>query len=102
MADDRAVDAELEQHRRRDLAGERPLDLPVDVLRGDGDLGAGERLHRRVSEGNGGQTATSTPSTHSSWSRRSRQNDAASSGPLYIFQLPAISIGWILRDTTIA
>ena len=44
-----------------------------------------------LSAGNGGQTATSTPSTHSSWSRSSRQKRAASSGPLYIFQLPAIS-----------
>src|SRR6266545_825968 len=40
-------------------------------------------------ETNGGQTTTSTPS--SSCSRRPRQNSAAAAGPLYIFQLPAIS-----------
>src|SRR5581483_979066 len=33
VADERAGDAELEEHRRRDLAGEGAFRLPVDVLR---------------------------------------------------------------------
>ena len=33
MADERAGDSELEQHRRGDLARVRPLRLPVHVLR---------------------------------------------------------------------
>ena len=33
VADERAGDAELEQHRRRDLAGVRALAAPVHVLR---------------------------------------------------------------------
>jgi hypothetical protein len=47
VSDDRAVDAEVDEHRGRDLARVRPLRLPVDVLGSDGDLGVGERLHRR-------------------------------------------------------
>ncbi|TML06129.1 MAG: hypothetical protein E6G36_00505 [Actinobacteria bacterium] len=43
-----------------------------------------------ASETNGGHTTRSTPV--SSCSRRPRQNSAVSAGPLYIFQLPAISI----------
>src|SRR6185503_12536500 len=35
VAEDDAVDAELEQHRRRHLAGERALRLLVHVLGGD-------------------------------------------------------------------
>jgi hypothetical protein len=63
VADDGAADAELEQDRRRDLAGERPLVLPVDVLgvdrtaacdrgseraegRADHDIDSGRRLER--------------------------------------------------------
>ena len=45
VADDRAVDPELAQHRRGDLAGERALRLPVHVLRGDRDVRAGQELH---------------------------------------------------------
>ena len=41
VADDRAVDAELEQHRGGDLAGEGALHLPVHVLGGNGNVGAG-------------------------------------------------------------
>src|SRR4051812_36668317 len=39
----------------------------------------------------GGLTTTSTPAR--SRSLRARQNSAVSAGPLYIFQLPAISMG---------
>src|SRR6266511_3331998 len=42
VADDRTVDAELAQHRRRDLAREGALRLPVDVLGSDGDLCPGQ------------------------------------------------------------
>ena len=45
VADDRALDAELHEHRCRDLAGERALALPVHVLRGHRDIGAGEHLN---------------------------------------------------------
>src|SRR5207244_11334917 len=41
-ADDSAVDAELAQHRRRDLARVRALAFPVHVLRRDRELGLGE------------------------------------------------------------
>ena len=47
VADEGPVHAELAQHRRRDLARERTLGVPVAVLREHADLGAGERLHRR-------------------------------------------------------
>ena len=46
VADDRAVDPELDQHRRRDLAGERALACPVAVLREHPDVRAREGLHR--------------------------------------------------------
>ena len=46
MADDGAVDAELTQHGRRDLARVRTFRFPVHVLRGNPDLGPGEELHR--------------------------------------------------------
>ena len=45
VADERAVDAELAEHRRGDLAGERAFALPVAVLGEDTDLRAGECLH---------------------------------------------------------
>src|SRR5262249_30714260 len=51
VADDRAGDAELTQHRRRDLACERTLVSPVDVLREDGDSvldRRGKRCERRA------------------------------------------------------
>ena len=44
----RAVDAELQEHPRRDLARERALVRPVDVLREHGDVAPGERLDGRV------------------------------------------------------
>ena len=45
------------------------------------------------SDGYGGHTITSAPSKPCSLARRRAQNSRVSSGPLYIFQLPAISIG---------
>ena len=91
VTDDRPVDAELVQHRRRDLAGERPFGAqwtfwaktPISV--------PASAWTAPASETYGGQTTTST--SPSSASRSARQNAAASAGPLYIFQLPAISIG---------
>ena len=92
VADDRAADAELEQHRRRDLAGEGALVGPVHVLgedrsarSTDGDV---ERRERRAERRRRRRRAPRTP-------RRTR---ASPRGPLYIFQLPAISIGQRLRD----
>ena len=48
------------------------------------------------SEAKGGQTAMSIPVNSSSRRLSSMQNSAVSAGPLYIFQLPAISI-YVLR-----
>jgi hypothetical protein len=51
VADDRALDAQLEEHRSRDLAREGALTLPVDVLRVDRDTAADrcdERRERRA------------------------------------------------------
>ena len=42
VADDRAVHAELFQHRRGDLAGVRAVRIPVHVLRRDSDFRPGE------------------------------------------------------------
>ncbi len=47
VPDDRALDAELEQHRRRDLARERALVRPVDVLGVDGDSAPDRGRERR-------------------------------------------------------
>src|SRR5205085_11438615 len=51
VADDRAVDAELEQHSGGDLAGVGALVRPVDVLRGDRDLGVRQRRDRGPERG---------------------------------------------------
>ena len=72
VPDDRAVHAELLQHRRRDLARERTLGLPVAVLCEHADLGARQHLHRPASETNGGATTTSTPSGRSAREARGR------------------------------
>ena len=45
VADERAVGAELPEHQRGDLTGERAFALPVAVLGEDTDLRTGERLH---------------------------------------------------------
>ena len=46
VADERSLDPELEQHPRRDLAGERALVVPVDVLGVHRDA-AGDRFAQR-------------------------------------------------------
>src|SRR4029453_3275370 len=51
VADNRPIDAELDEHRCRDLAGIGPLALPMDVLSGDRDLRVGERLNRGCETG---------------------------------------------------
>jgi hypothetical protein len=48
VARQRAVDPDLEQHRRGDLSGERALVRPVDVLREHGDAAPGEGVDGRV------------------------------------------------------
>ena len=48
VADERALHAELEEHRRGDLAGVRPLELPVHVLGEHADLGLPEARDRRL------------------------------------------------------
>ena len=50
------------------------------------------------SETNGGQTATSTPSSEASRSRSSMQNSCVSAGPLKSFQFPATSGVSIARN----
>src|SRR3954454_20067375 len=45
VRDERAVHADLAQHRRRRLAGEGAVALPVAVLGEHADLRAGKRLH---------------------------------------------------------
>ena len=84
VADDRARDAELEQHRRRDLARVGALVGPVHVL---GEDRCGRSRPRPASETKGGQSTASTPSGAS----KAAQNSRVSRGPLNIFQLPAIS-----------
>jgi hypothetical protein len=49
VADDRPAHAELDEHRRRNLAGERPVVLPVDVLGAEDHRRAGQQ-HRRVGQ----------------------------------------------------
>jgi hypothetical protein len=96
MPDDRSVDPQLEQHRRGDLAGERALCLPMNVLGSDRDFRPGERLHRRAqrqerrADGDIDAVEPLELVTELATERRRLL------GPLYIFQLPAISIGWIL------
>ena len=48
MADDHELCPGLADHRRRHLAGERAFALPVDVLRGNGDVRIAKRFGRRV------------------------------------------------------
>ena len=48
VADDHVLGAGLPQHRRADLAGERALLLPVQVLPGDADVGVARRFGDRV------------------------------------------------------
>ena len=53
MPDDRAFDAQLEQHGGGDLAGERAFRCPVDVLRVDRDPapdGGGKRREGRADD----------------------------------------------------
>ena len=51
VADDHVLGAGFLDHRRRDLAGERALALPVEILRGDADVrvarGFGHGVDRR-------------------------------------------------------
>ncbi len=98
VADDRARHAELEQHRRRDLARERALELPVDVLRVDADAAVGaEALQRRLER----DVRRADDDVDSCRVLRDRRICAANSrawcAPLNIFQLPAMSMAAILR-----
>ena len=58
-------------HRRADLAGERALALPVQVLRGDLDVAAARGFAAACSAVNGGATTMSTPRTSLSSARSS-------------------------------
>ena len=84
------VHAELEQHRRRHLAGERALGLPVAVLREDADLRpasactAAERDERRADD--------DVDVVRQLGVAQRAAEGARLGGPLNIFQLPAISI----------
>ena len=47
VADDHVARAGVADHRRADLAGERALALPMQVLRGDADRAAFRGVRRR-------------------------------------------------------
>ena len=51
VADDHVLGAGFADHRRADLAGERALALPVQILRGDHDVAVAGRLGRGVQRG---------------------------------------------------
>ena len=99
MADERPLDPELQQHRRRHLAREGPFELPVHVLGVDADVAFGaEALDRRL-EGHERRADDDVDVRERSpkrliWAANSR----AWCAPLNIFQLPAISTG---RDLTL-
>ncbi len=62
VTDDRPLHTELEQHRRGHLAGESPLELPVDVLREHPHAAPSPRpLTVASSAVYAGHTTTSTP-----------------------------------------
>ena len=75
----------------RHLAGERALGGVVHVLRVDLDARAARRVDHRPERGNGGQIATSTPSTEDTRGSSAWMNSSASATVLYIFQLPAMN-----------
>ena len=104
VPDDRTGHAELEQHRRRDLARERPLELPVDVLRVDPNAAVRRRgpaaspRARRTA----GRRRRRHPARRSGRRRICAANSRAWCAPLNIFQLPATSIGRDLRLGSLA
>ena len=81
VADERAADAELEQHRRRDLTRVRALVLPVDVLR--------ERRQARLDAACERDERRADDRVDTGRRRASRPASATGSGPENIFQLPA-------------
>ena len=89
VADDDPV-REAGQHRRRDLAGVGALELVMDVLGADPDIGV--RLGERVADGgqatNGGQMTRMTPSPRVR-AAIVRARSPASAGVVCIFQLAA-------------
>ena len=93
VADDRAVDAELEQHRRRDLAGVRALGLPVHVLRVRREAGLDARVQRGVRRRDDRVDAVDAGEP---------RGERRGSGPRNIFQLPATITARILRVAGIA
>ncbi len=53
MPDDHAAASGVDEHARRNLAGERAFALPVQILRGDADGAAARGFHCRSERGEG-------------------------------------------------
>ena len=96
VADDHVLGAGLADHRRADLAGERALALPVQVLRGDRDVAVARRFGRGVERGERSAPGRSRRRRcPSPGARNSLTYFTASATVLYIFQLPQMKgIAW--------